>query len=443
MTVRIPPHATDAERAVLGGLMVDADAWHDVSGLISEADLYHHDHRQVFSAIRGLAEAGKAVDVVTVSDAVNRTRPLNGDEWLAFVGRMAIDVATTANITAYARMIADRARLRRLIAAATEAIDQAYSADEPGEVAANLATELEQVASTGSAHKTLHAADVMRAALDAAKVAREAEEKGGDIGVPIFLPMLKRALLGWLPERVYVVAARPNVGKTPFALQAAAHAARRGFTAGIISLELSAEEIGQRFLSHVAQVPLSDLMRGRNLGPIDDRGMSGWPFLADCDTYSLAGIASRAAEWHRKHSLRLLIVDHIGLVEHPASSANERLSEVMRTLKKTARRLEIAVIAVSQLNREAEREKRRPVLADLRDSGSIEQDADVVLGLHVRADAEAEIRKPIEIGILKGRYSAKGWIPHGRFELQGDVQTIVEIATDMGEKYRQARDGEV
>jgi replicative DNA helicase len=442
VTARIPPHATDAERVVLGGLMVDADAWPKVAGLITEKDFYHHDHRQIFAAMRELIDADQPLDVITVSDAMERAGTLEGVGGLASLGRLANDVPTTRNIIAYARLVADRARLRHLITAATEAIDQAYDAEEPAEVAANLATRVEQIASTGSADKTLQAADILRAALDAAKAAREAEEKGGDIGVPIFLPMLKRTLLGWLPERVYVIAARPNVGKTPLALQAAAYAARRGFPAGVISLELSAEEIGQRLLSHVAPVSLSDLMRGRRLGPINDHGMGSWPLYVDCDTYSLAGIASRAAEWHRKHGLRLLIVDHIGLVEHPASSANERLGEVMRTLKKAARRLGLAVIAVSQLNREAEREKRRPVLADLRDSGSIEQDADVVLGLHVRADAEAEIRKPIEIGILKGRYSARGWMDPNRFELRGDIQTIVEIAADAGEFYRRARDGE-
>ncbi len=206
----------------------------------------------------------------------------------------------------------------------------------------------------------------------------------------------------------------------------------------MLSLEMSADELAQRAFAVECGVDIgrlgraeTDALEAVNMA-LETRRIHHWPLHTDCDTYHLAGIIARAAEWKRAHGIELLVVDHIGLVEVPGTqSANERLSAVSRELKKLAKRLDLAVLAVSQLNRNVEREKRRPMLADLRDSGSIEQDADVCIFLHVDADQDPQPVKPIDIGLLKHRYGQKGWLiraGESLFEFNGPLQQIREIS---------------
>lgn len=254
---------------------------------------------------------------------------------------------------------------------------------------------------------------------------------GGMVGVPTGLEMIDSKMGGLQGGRLVVIAARPSVGKTALAQQISIHAASQGFPVGTCSLEMSSYELGVRAMSHVYKVNVSKLFRAEEeaLQMVSTgmmaRNFNKFPMFFDCDTYELEDIASKIRLWAKRDNIKLAVVDHIGLVEvKGVLSPNERVGKVSRTLKKLAKELDIAIIAVSQLNRGNEKDNRMPILSDLRDSGSVEQDADIALFIHAQQGEDGQ--PPMyQLGLLKNRQGPRGWLQE-RVDFDGRIQTFIE-----------------
>lgn len=427
MTDATPMWDQDAERSVIGALIIDDSVVSDVSAIVQAGDFYFSAHRDVFAAALRLHSSSEPVDVVTLSNAVRAAGHT------ALVGEIAADVPSAANCEAYARIVSDWSRRRSVVTACQQAI-QAAGKTSADELIADLGSRIEAASerSIGQSHDWKA---VLGRLVDHIERAGKTGQDGV-IGVRTHIPMLDRALSGLCPQRLVVVGARPSIGKSAFANQIAINAARDGVACGICSLEMDAEQIGGRGMAYHAQANVTRLMNG-----MDDAltaftaGMQrgepmNWPLYIDEDSYALTAIEAAITSWRRKHKIAFAVVDHAGLVEVPGNlSNNDRIGVVTRRLKKLAKRLNIAIVLLSQLNRALEKECRRPTLADLRDSGNVEQDADSCVFLHVDGD-DLELQPvPVQIGFLKNRGGRRGWDQH-RLMFDGARQTFTERTDD-------------
>lgn len=409
-----------AERALIGVLLARPDLFHEVGSIVSENDFLEDACRTFYSAMKNLSGQGKPVDIVTVGEAVDD---------IAGASMLARDVFQFSNVKSYAEFVREHSR-KRAIADVAHAHLKKLQESCSAAVVASLSARLEElsVAETGS-DKNFN--DVIVAGLDA--IDEVANSRGGLVGIPTGLAAIDARTGGLQDSRLIILAARPSIGKTAFVNQIGLHAASQGHAVGTISLEMSFGEIAIRSLANRYKLNGTALQFGYDseVKKLADKmavnNISGLPIWMDESTFSLDGIISRICEWHRKHGIKLAVVDHAGLVEVAgAASPVERLSRVSRALKKLAKRLHIPIVLVSQLNRNVEKEKRFPFLSDLRDSGSLEQDCDVAIFLH--ATAEDEIRKkiPIKIGLLKNRTGKKGWLSE-TFLFDGRTQSFIQV----------------
>lgn len=425
------PSHVHAEQSVLGGLMLDNSAWDLVNGMLKVIDFTQDQHRLIYQAISTLVGQGKPVDLITLSEHLERQGQLDGVGGLKYLGRLASDTPGTSNIRSYAEVVSDkskRRKLRELFSLGVEKIDTADLQLLTGDIL----SKAEVIAASDTA-ASLSFSEAFSRTLAYIDEASEARGRGGTVGVPTGLPALDRKIGGLQKKRLIILAARPSIGKTALANQISLFAARKGFPVGICSLEMGAEELMIRSLANTYGLNVSGLSFGDDkeltklTHAMGQRPITDLPIYLDTDTYSLGGIVSRLSEWKRKHGIALGVVDHIGLIEGDGKkSRNDWLGTVSRTLKVTAKRLDIPILAVSQLNRSVEKEKRWPVLADLRDSGSVEQDADACIFLHVEGDAQLTPKGlPIEIGLLKNRMGRRDWLPE-QFVFDGRTQRINE-----------------
>jgi len=431
--LKIPPHSIEAEQAVLGGLMLDNNAWDRVADSISVQDFYRGDHRRIFEAIHSLADHGGPFDVVTLAEWLDERGELDRVGGISYLGALASNTPSAANIGAYAEIVLKRAKARAALAAAQEATESLSAGQDPAEAISDLQACLEHLAhSSGAPYLTF--AEAVNHALDAVDLAAQRRMAGGTVGAPTGLPALDRRTGGIFGQRLYVVAGRPSLGKSALVWQIVLHAAARGQAAGFVALEMGADELATRAMAHRFQANVTRLAQGFDdavdvaAKGISDPGFMGLPIFIDSDSYGLSAIVSRITEWRRKHGIAFAVVDHIGLVELERDmSRNDQLGHVSRTLKKLAKRLDMPIVAVSQLNRRVETEKRRPMLSDLRDSGNVEQDADVCLFIHTDEADDEKPKRAVELGLLKNRGGVRGWIA-ARFEFEGATQTFREVA---------------
>lgn len=418
--------AMEAEQAVIGGMLIDPEAVHRVTGLLTEGDFTRAEHRRAYNAIRGLVIDGHQPELLMVVDRIRRDYPREVPGELVYLGELAHYTPSAANIEAYARRVAERAAARRVMKALAAAQDALANRADLAPVLAELEARIESV--TARADGSLAWSGVVQRALDAMDEAAARVSAGGSVGVRTGIDTLDERTGGLHGPRLWVIAARPSLGKTAMALQWALHASGLGHRVGICSLEMSAEELGVRALAHVSGINVSRLFNGEAgafsgvtpyLEKLTDRGI--W---LDDSTYPLSAIVSRITAWRREHKIDFAIVDHIGLVEvESADGRNDALGQVTRALKKTAKRLDMPIVAISQLSRGVEKDKRRPRLSDLRDSGSIEQDADYVLMIHSDG-ADAPV-VDIELGLVKTRTGRKGWSSY-KFTFDGRVQKFTQ-----------------
>ena len=388
------PYSVEAERAVLGGIMLKNDAWDLVAGLVLQEDFYQTEHQLIFKTIKDLQDLGKPIDLITVQDTLegNGDLPelvkLGGKDYLT---QLAQETPSVANIESYAEIIKQRSNLRKLITTVDQISLTARESDSSSSDQVIDNAE-ERILSLRDDFKRSAGPKEIRDLLGPVySFIQEANESGDSlIGVSTGFSEIDEITLGFQRSDLIVIAGRPSMGKTALALNIAENVARQtDRTVLIFSMEMSAEQVVRRFISSIANIDLQRLMRGQ-LQDNDWEGidkalsvLSNKKILLD-DTPALSPTELRARSRRVKREnkdLAMIVVDYIGLMQIPGKSENRvtEISEISRSLKALAKELDVPVVAISQLNRAVEsRPNKRPILSDLRDSGAIEQDADVI-----------------------------------------------------------------
>jgi replicative DNA helicase len=443
---RIPPHNVDAEASLLGAMMLSQDAIATVleRGLAGE-DFYKPAHRQIFDAIRALSVGGEPVDPVTVGDMLRRAALLEGVGGLDALVRLQNATPAISSADRYAKIVRDTARLRRVIKAASEIAEIAYS--EPADVDKALDEAEGKIYDVSSGHVNEGARQLSDLVVESLGIIEKRwEDPSAMTGVPTGFDKLDELLLGLQPGALHVIGARPGMGKSALALNIAVNVARSTMRPVIFfSLEMSAYELSQRVLASEASVP-SEVLRGaapnerqwteigRAVGRLDI------PLVIDDSPMTSVGSMRARARRTRlaEGDLALIVVDYLQLMGGDVKVENRQLevSDISRNLKLMAREFNVPIIALSQLSRNLEnRSDKKPNLSDLRESGAIEQDADVVMFIY-RGDAAGDstaVRGSADLIVAKHRAgrtdSVKlAWIePFTRFEnyFEGTTPTTI------------------
>ena len=423
--MRQPPHSTEAEQALLSGIMLDPRAWDQVADRVSTSDLYRTDHRHIFIAIAEVVELGQPPDAVTVGEHLSKQGCLKEAGGNAYLARMVGNSAGAANIRAYAKIVRDRAMLRRLIEAAG---DIAASAFEPkGKEVTDLVDEAERLVfdiadrgqRTGIGFE--QANELIGTSLD--RLQELSDRQNDIIGVATGFNDLDTMTAGLQKGDLVIIAGRPSMGKTALALNIAACAATRNrISTGILSMEMSKEQIMFRLIGSMGRVNQQSLRTGslsdadwqritKALDELNDAPL----FIDDAPALKPTEVRARARRLKREHDLGLFVVDYLQLMQSEGSNENRttEISRISQSLKSLARELNVPVIALSQLNRSVEqRTDKRPMMSDLRESGAIEQDADVIIFIYREEfyDKETPKKGLAEIIIRKQRNGDTGTV---------------------------------
>jgi replicative DNA helicase len=391
---RVPPQDLSAEQSVLGGVLIDPDALNKVVDIIDVEDFYREDHRVIFRVVLDLYERNEPIDLVTVSSSARDKGLIEKIGGVANLSRLVDAMPTSANIAQYAKMVKEKALLRNLMHIATEIVEKGYEVDTNVD---NFIDEAEKMIFQISEKKYKPSFYAIKdLVMENVKVIeRLCEKKQAITGVATGFTDLDKITSGLQPSDLVIVAGRPSMGKTALCLNIAQHVALSdgGTPVGVFSLEMSKEQLVMRLLSSEAEVEFSKLRSGmvkdtewHQLGAAAGRLYTAPMYIDDTPALSILELRARARRLKKEHGLGLLIVDYLQLMRGRMSGPDRReqeISEISRFLKALAKELNIPVVAISQLNRMVEqREDKRPRLADLRESGAIEQDADVILFIY-------------------------------------------------------------
>jgi len=393
--LKVPPNSIEAEQSLIGGLMLDALAWDKIADVVTADDFYRKDHRLIFTAIAGLIESGSPCDVVTVSEHLDSRGELDNAGGLEYLATLSNETAGAANARAYAKILRERATLRALISAGNEIAGSAFTND--GRTAAEVLEDAEkmvfEIADKGTRGKKGFRSlkDILPEAVDRIDLLHQTD---GDItGISTGYNEFDKLTAGLQPGDLVIVAGRPSMGKTTLAINIAENAAIGSkVPTAIFSMEMPAQQLAFRMISSLGRVDQTHLRTGNF--PDEDWSrintavqlMSEAPiFIDDTPSLSPGEIRARARRLHREHGLGLIVVDYLQLMQVPGNKENRatEISEISRGLKALAKELSCPVVALSQLNRSVEqRTDKRPVMSDLRESGAIEQDADLILFIY-------------------------------------------------------------
>ena len=393
--LKVPPNSIEAEQSLIGGLMLDAEAWDKVADVIISADFYRKDHRLIFEAIANLVESGSPCDVVTVSEHLDNRNELDQAGGLEYLATLANETAGAANARAYAKILREKSTLRALINAGNEISGSAFttegrSASQILDAAERLVFQIAEKGARGKAgFKSLK--QILPEAVDRIDLLHQSE---GDItGISSGYGEFDKLTAGLQKGDLIIIAGRPSMGKTTLAINIAENAAIGAkVPTAIFSMEMPAQQLAFRMISSLGRVDQTHLRTGTF--PDEDWSrintavqlMSEAPiFIDDAPSLSPTEIRARARRLHREHGLGLIVVDYLQLMQVEGTKENRatELSEISRSLKALAKELELPVIALSQLNRSVEqRNDKRPVMSDLRESGAIEQDADLIIFIY-------------------------------------------------------------
>ena len=392
MEGRVPPHNLEAERSVIGSVLVDQSAFAKVEGLINADSFYKEAHRKIWRAIERLVARGQPVDLVTLAEELDRSGELDEVGGRPYLVGLSEDTPTAAFVEHYARIVAEKASLRRLIAAAGEIMRRAYEQEDSLEAILDEASKrIVEVLLTERRQEASPLDSLVHEAFE--HIQKLHENQGVPRGVKTGFRDLD-ALIGALePGSLNIIAARPSMGKTAFALTIAQHAAiKEKIPVGIFSLEMPALQLATRILASEARVDMNRLRRGalkdhefQWLADAAGRVAEAPIYIDDTPDLSLMELRAKARRLAARHHIGLIVVDYLQLMSGPSGSSRgenrqQEIAAISRGLKSLARELDVPVIALSQLSRAVEsRPNKRPMLSDLRESGSIEQDADLVL----------------------------------------------------------------
>lgn len=396
--IKLPPHSVEAEQSVLGGLLLDNTAWDRIADFLSEADFYRADHRQIYHHITRLIEVNRPADAITVAESLESTKELEAVGGLAYIGALAQNTPSAANIRRYAEIVRERAIMRKLAETATNIAELAYNpmGREPAQLLDEAESRIFAISEQGARSRQgfVDMQPVLTQVVERIDLLYNRDNPSDVTGVPTGFADLDRMTSGFQPGDLVIVAGRPSMGKTALALNMAEHIALdAGLPIGIFSMEMSAAQLAMRLLGSIGKLDQHKLRTGR-LAEDDWRRLtdavgrlSEAPIQID-ETAALNALElrARARRLHRQYGqLGMIVVDYLQLMSASAQGENRatEISEISRSLKALAKELNVPVVALSQLNRSLEqRPNKRPVMSDLRESGAIEQDADLILFIY-------------------------------------------------------------
>src|SRR3954454_11989692 len=423
MADRLPPQNIEAEQAVLGAIFLEPSSLTLASEMLIPEDFYRGAHQRIFNAMLKLNDKGEAIDLVTVTEELAATKLLEDVGGISYLSELAGSVPTAANIEYYAKIVEEKSLLRRLIRTATSIAQDSYTREDEvdallGEAEKSI-LEVSQRKSAGSFHQMK---DVLVRTYDNIEVMHN---RVGDItGIATGFAELDKMTAGFQRNDLIIVGARPSVGKTAFALNIAQNVATKtDENVAIFSLEMGAEQLVMRMLCAEGNIDAQRLRTGSltdddwgkltmAMGSLSNSGI----FIDDTPGVRISDIRSKCRRLQQEHGLGMILIDYLQLILGSGRSGENRqqeVSEISRSLKQLARELQVPIIALSQLSRGVEqRQDKRPMMSDIRESGSIEQDADIVAFLYRDDyyDKESENKNIIEIIIAKQRNGPTGTV---------------------------------
>ena len=397
-SLKVPPHSIEAEQSVLGGLMLDNEAFDRVAEIVVSQDFYTRTHRFIFEAMERLVEAGQPIDLITISESLEKNNQLEGIGGFAYLGEIAKNTPSAANISAYAHIVRERAVVREMIGVANEIAEAGFNPEgrdshELLDLAESKVFKIaEQRTKSTEGPQNIHT--ILEKTVDKIEELYQSPQDGVT-GVSTGYSDLDKMTAGLQPSDLIIVAARPSMGKTTFAMNLAEHAAMtRDKPVVIFSLEMPSEQIMMRMLASLGRINQTKVRTGQlddddwarlssTMGLLIEKGKM---YVDDASGLTPTDVRSRARRIARDHGgISMIMVDYLQLMRVPSLSDNRTLeiAEISRSLKALAKELECPVVALSQLNRTLEqRADKRPVNSDLRESGSIEQDADLIMFIY-------------------------------------------------------------
>jgi replicative DNA helicase len=440
--LRVPPHSIDAEQAVLGGLMLDPYALEKILDLLSYTDFYRRDHQLIFKAISELSEKSRPYDAVTLGDWFESHALADQVGGTPYLVELAQTTPSAANIRAYAEIVRDKSVLRSLIEVGTQIAEDGFAPGnrETPDLLAEAEQRVFKIADQNRSGRKdmVSLKEAMKEAFELLQVRYETQ--GTVTGLPTGFTDFDEMTAGLQPSDLIVLAARPAMGKTTLALNMAEYAALKSKKAVVIfSMEMSASQLAFRLISSIGRINAGRLKTGQ----LEDEDWSRVTmamkmlseskiFIDDEPALSPAKLLSKARRLKREHDLGLVVVDYLQLMQVPGNSENRatEISEISRSLKALAKELNLPVIALSQLNRGLEsRTDKRPVMSDLRESGAIEQDADIILFIY-RDDyynKDSNDKGLAEVLISKHRNGATGTV---KLKFFGEYTRFDNLARD-------------
>lgn len=420
---RQPPHSEDAEQSLLGGIMLEERAWDQIADIVGGKEFYRPDHRLIFAAMGDLMERNQPLDAITVGDHLQRQDKLDDAGGRAYLARLVGNTPGAANIRRYASIVREHAMLRQLIEVGGDISASAFESE--GRQVEELVDQAEQrvfeIAERGqrSGAGFIAVKDMVQPSIDRLDALSKSE--GGITGVETGFEDLDKLTAGLQAGDLVVIAGRPSMGKTTLALNIAENAAiGHDLATGVFSMEMPKEQVAMRMIGSIGRVNQSHLRSGRltedDWTRINSAGsmMSHAPiFIDDAPGLTPIEVRARSRRLKREHGLGMVVVDYLQLMQVGGSIENRatEISEISRSLKSLARELNVPVVALSQLNRSVEqRNDKRPVMSDLRESGAIEQDADVIIFIYREEvyDSETPRKGVAEIIIGKQRNGPTG-----------------------------------
>ena len=411
---RTPPQDMAAEQSVLGSMLISKDAIADVSEAIRGVDFYRPSHETIFDAIIDLYGRGEPVDIVTVAAELQRRGELQRVGGAPYLHTLAANVPIAANAGYYAEIVREKAILRRLVDAGTKIVQIGYAGEgQVDDIVDEAQAEVYKVTDKRAAEDYAPLSDIMDGVLD--EIEAISNREAGIYGVPTGFADFDDLTNGFHAGQMIIVAARPAMGKSTLALDfCRAASIHNNLTSVFFSLEMTRSEITMRLLSAEAKVPLNHIRNGnmtdddwaklaRKMGEVSSAPM----FIDDSPNMTMMEIWAKARRLRQRHDLRLIVIDYLQLMTSGKKVESRQLevSEFSRQIKLLAKELEVPVIALSQLNRGPEqRSDKRPMVSDLRESGSIEQDADMVVLLHRDDVYEKESTRPGEADLIVAKH---------------------------------------
>ncbi|WP_284140642.1 replicative DNA helicase [Virgibacillus sp. LDC-1] len=420
---RIPPHSIEAEQSVIGAIFLEPEAFSTASEILMPDDFYRAGHQRIFETMMKLSDHGEPIDVITVTTALKDSKLLDEVGGVSYLTEVAGSVPTAANISYYCKIIEEKALLRRLIRTATDIVTTSYDKeDEVDDVLNDAEKSILEVSGRKNSGAFKAIKDVLINVYDNIEMLHNRKE---DVtGIPTGYRDLDRITSGFQRNDLIIIAARPSVGKTAFALNIAQNVAvNTDENVAIFSLEMGAEQLVQRMLCAEGNIDAQRLRNGQlesedwgkltmAMGSLSNAGI----YIDDTPGIRVSEIRSKCRRLKQEHGLGMILIDYLQLIQGSAGSRDNRqqeVSEISRSLKGLARELNVPLIALSQLSRGVEqRQDKRPMMSDLRESGSIEQDADIV-GFLYRDDyydKESEKQNIIEIILAKQRNGPVGTV---------------------------------